>query len=211
MGHLHLHVGDIEAGLAFYRDVLGFEVQANLGSAAFVSAGGYHHHLGFNVWRGRGVGPAPEHTVGLRSWTVQLPTDEDVAAVRARVSDAVDVPGGFLVRDPWQNAVQFVSTVAVGRSSRAVVATEKPSPYLLQVAKHFRHKLDVSFDERAAAIPLPAGVALLSAGTDALTIDAYAVTPADLARVEHVIGSHLERFGRRDELAVAFAPANQEN
>ena len=57
MGHLHLHVGDIDQGLAFYRDVLGFEVQANLGTAAFVSAGGYHHHLGFNVWRGPGVGP----------------------------------------------------------------------------------------------------------------------------------------------------------
>src|SRR3954452_10752858 len=103
VGHLHLHVGDIDEGLAFYRDVLGFEVQANLGSAAFVSAGGYHHHLGFNVWRGRGVGPAPEHTAGLRHWTVQLPTEDDVAAVRARVPDAVAVPGGFMVRDPWQN------------------------------------------------------------------------------------------------------------
>ena len=76
MGHLHLHVGDIDQGLAFYRDQLGFEVQANLGSAAFVSAGGYHHHLGFNVWRGPGVGPAPEHTVGLRHWTIELPQDE---------------------------------------------------------------------------------------------------------------------------------------
>jgi catechol 2,3-dioxygenase len=207
MGHLHLHVGDVEAGLAFYRDVLGFEVQANLGSAAFVSAGGYHHHLGFNAWRGRGVGPAPGGTVGLREWTVQLPTDEDVAAVRARVVDAVDVPGGFMVRDPWENAVVFVSTVATGVSGRAVVTTEKPSPYLLQVAKHFRHKLDVRFDERSAVIPLAAGVAVLDAGSpDALTITAYAHTPADLARVEHVIGGHLERFGRRDELAVSFDP-----
>ena len=81
MGHLHLHVGDIDEALRFYRDVLGFEVQANLGSAAFVSAGGYHHHLGFNVWNGDGVGPAPEHTTGLRRWTVGSPA-EDVAAVR---------------------------------------------------------------------------------------------------------------------------------
>src|SRR4051812_23701009 len=86
MGHLHLHVGDIEQGLAFYRDTLGFEVQANLGSAAFVSAGGYHHHLGFNVWRGHGVGPAPEHTVGLRHWTVELPRPE-LDALRARLGD----------------------------------------------------------------------------------------------------------------------------
>jgi catechol 2,3-dioxygenase len=61
VGHVHLHVGDIDEALAFYRDVLGFELQANLGTAAFVSAGGYHHHLGVNVWRGRGVGPAPAH------------------------------------------------------------------------------------------------------------------------------------------------------
>src|SRR4051794_20754162 len=105
MGHLHLHVGDIEDGLRFYRDTLGFEVQANLGSAAFVSAGGYHHHLGFNVWNGRGVGPAPEHTTGLRHWTVQLPADE-LDAVRARV-DASDFEDGFLVRDPWGTAVVF--------------------------------------------------------------------------------------------------------
>ena len=109
MGHLHLHVGDVDRGLAFYRDVLGFELQANLGSAAFVSAGGYHHHLGFNVWRGPGVGPAPEHTVGLRHWTVVLPTAEDVAAVRLRVGEAEDLDGGFLVRDPWGTAVAFVT------------------------------------------------------------------------------------------------------
>ena len=65
MGHLHLHVGDIDQGMAFYRDVLGFELQADLGSAAFLSAGGYHHHLAINVWNGRGVGPAPAHAAGL--------------------------------------------------------------------------------------------------------------------------------------------------
>jgi catechol 2,3-dioxygenase len=109
MGHLHLHVGDIDEGLAFYRDVLGFEEQANLGSAAFVSAGGYHHHLGFNVWRGRGVGPAPEHTVGLRHWTVELESADEVEAVRARVRAADDVDGGFVTRDPWGTAVAFVA------------------------------------------------------------------------------------------------------
>ena len=61
---LGLHVGDIGEGLRFYRDVLGFEVQADLGSAAFVSAGGYHHHLGFNIWNGHGAGPPPEHRAG---------------------------------------------------------------------------------------------------------------------------------------------------
>ncbi len=112
-GHLHLHVGDVARGLAFYGDVLGFEVQANLGSAAFVSAGGYHHHLGFNVWRGPGVPAPPPHTVGLRHWTVELPTAGDVAAVadRARAAGIVVTPveDGFVVRDPWEAGVAFVA------------------------------------------------------------------------------------------------------
>jgi len=88
MGHLHLHVGDIEEGLRFYRDLVGFAVQANLGTAAFVSAGGHHHHLAFNVWNGRGVGPAPEHTAGLRHWTVELPSRADVERVCDRLARA---------------------------------------------------------------------------------------------------------------------------
>jgi catechol 2,3-dioxygenase len=109
MGHLHLHVGNVEEGLRFYRDLLGFELKADLGSAAFVSAGGYHHHLGFNVWRGEGVGAPPPHTVGLRHWTVQLPSEADVASVRGRVEGAEPFEGGFLVRDPWGTPVVIVA------------------------------------------------------------------------------------------------------
>ena len=111
VGHLHLHVGDVERGLAFYRDVLGFEVMANIGSAAFVSAGGYHHHLGFNVWLGDDVKPLPPKTAGLREWTVVLESADQVAAVRARVAaaglEASECDGGFLVRDLWETAVVF--------------------------------------------------------------------------------------------------------
>lgn len=113
VGHVHLHVGDIDLGLAFYRDVLGFEVWGMLPSAAFVSAGGYHHHLGFNVWRGRGVGPAPAGVVGLRHWTIELETAEEVAEVRRRF-DAATLPvepaeGGFVAHDPWGIAVRVVA------------------------------------------------------------------------------------------------------
>ncbi len=114
MGHVHLHVGDVEQGLAFYRDVLGFEVMVNLGSAAFVSAGGYHHHLGFNVWLGHDVKPRPPRTAGLREWTVVLPERAQVAQVRARVEAAgLDIEnhaGGFLLRDPWEIAVAVMQT-----------------------------------------------------------------------------------------------------
>jgi catechol 2,3-dioxygenase len=116
IGHVHLHVGDLEQGLAFYRDVLGFDLMMFIpGAAAFVSAGGYHHHLGFNVWRGEGVPPAPADRVGLRHWTVVLDDQEEVAAVRERVRAAGIAPeerddGGFLVRDPWGIAVLFVPT-----------------------------------------------------------------------------------------------------
>ena len=111
MGHVHLHVGDVERALAFYRDVLGFAVTVNLGTAAFVSAGGYHHHLGVNVWLGRDVEPRPGHAAGLREWTVLLASREELAAVRGRVAaaglEARAHRGGFLVRDPWQTAVAF--------------------------------------------------------------------------------------------------------
>lgn len=114
VGHLHLHVGDVERAFAFYRDIVGFEEQVDLGMAGFVSAGGYHHHLGFNTWRGEGVGPAPERTVGLERWTIELPTQDEVTAVRGRLDAAgitsEGVPAGFLVRDPWEIAVAVVST-----------------------------------------------------------------------------------------------------
>jgi catechol 2,3-dioxygenase len=113
MGHVHLHVGDIAEAVAFYGGVLGLEVQADLGSAAFLSAGGYHHHLGVNVWQGRGVGGPPPHTAGLRRWTIELPTAADVAQVRGRVEaaglEAEPVDGGFIVRDPWLTAVAVVA------------------------------------------------------------------------------------------------------
>ena len=113
MGHLHLHVGDIDQALAFYRDVLGFDVQANLGTAAFVSAGDYHHHLGINVWNGRGVDGPPPRTVGLGRWTIQLPTEADVSGLRERLERAGQsvetVDRGFEVRDPWNTALAFVS------------------------------------------------------------------------------------------------------
>src|SRR3954452_3213609 len=81
VGHLHLHVGDVARGLEFYRDVLGFDLMTDVGSAAFTSAGGYHHHVAFNVWRGQDVGPAPAGTVGLGHWTVVLATQAEVDEV----------------------------------------------------------------------------------------------------------------------------------
>jgi len=113
MGHVHLHVSDADAALAFYGDVLGFEVMVRLPSAAFVGAGGYHHHLGFNVWLGRDVTPLPPNTAGLREWTVVLDSADQVAAVRGRVL-AAGLPhserdNGFVVRDPWQTAVVFTT------------------------------------------------------------------------------------------------------
>ena len=113
VGHLHLHVGDLESGLAFYRDTLGFDLVTFIsGAAAFVSAGGYHHHLAFNLWRGGGAKPAPTDAVGLRHWTIVLEKSEEVDEVRARVRAAgreieKREEGGFLVLDPWNIATVF--------------------------------------------------------------------------------------------------------
>jgi catechol 2,3-dioxygenase len=112
VGHVHLHVGDIERGLAFYRDVIGFELMTLYDSAAFVAAGGYHHHLGFNIWRGRGVPAVPPGSVGLRHWTIVLPA-ADAAALRERVITAgarhEECAEGLLVRDPWETALLVVA------------------------------------------------------------------------------------------------------
>jgi catechol 2,3-dioxygenase len=105
VGHVHLHVGDVERGLAFYRDVVGFEEIVRLPNAAFVSVGGYHHHLAFNTWRGEGVPAEPDGVVGLRHWTIELPDAAAVDALGARARGAgleVAQAGSALVlRDPW--------------------------------------------------------------------------------------------------------------
>ncbi len=112
VGHVHLHVGDIERALAFWRDLIGFEVMTRFPSAAFIAAGGYHHHLGLNTWRGEGVPAAPGDAVGLRHWTVELDDAGAVSAVRERLTaggaPVEERPGGFLSRDPWNNAVLVV-------------------------------------------------------------------------------------------------------
>jgi catechol 2,3-dioxygenase len=112
VGHVHLHVGSIERGLEFYRDTVGFDVHALLPTAAFVSAGGYHHHVGFNTWLGEGVPPQPRDVVGLRYWTSELDSDNDVAAVRARLEDAgapiETVERGFVTSDPFQIPMRVV-------------------------------------------------------------------------------------------------------
>ena len=109
LGHVHLHVGDVPEALRFYRDVIGFEAMAELPGAAFVAAGGYHHHLGLNNWRGQGVPPAPADSVGLRFWTLLLDGRDELTRVRER-ADAAGVPAeerdeGLLVRDPSGTAV----------------------------------------------------------------------------------------------------------
>ncbi len=76
IGHVHLKVADVPRALAFYRDTLGFEEQAQLPSAAFLSAGGYHHHIGLNSWQSAGASPAPESTPALREIDFELDDGE---------------------------------------------------------------------------------------------------------------------------------------
>jgi catechol 2,3-dioxygenase len=110
MGHVHLKVAAITETVAFYRDVLGFGLMAQLGpQAAFFAAGGYHHHLGSNVWESAGAAPPPAGTAGLRHATVVLPDaaerDRVVLGVQ-QMGHAVDENGGTpLVRDPSGNAL----------------------------------------------------------------------------------------------------------
>ena len=111
IGHVHLHVRDVDEAVDFYHGILGFDVmgKAKAMRAAFVSAGGYHHHIGLNTWQGEGAPPPPPDAVGLRHFAVQLPDQDALDEVIARV-DEVGIPAnqmedGLLLYDPSQNGV----------------------------------------------------------------------------------------------------------
>lgn len=89
IGHVHLTVADLERSLAFYRDLLGFTVTTRYGdSAVFLSAGGYHHHIGLNTWAGKGVTPPPAGHSGLFHFAILYPSRKELARVLKRLQDA---------------------------------------------------------------------------------------------------------------------------
>ena len=110
-GHVHLYVGDLERASAFYHDALGFEVVWNYPGALFLSAGGYHHHLGTNTWA-RHAKPASDDDARLLEWEIVLPA-EDVTAAAASVEKkgmAVEREGGAVaVLDPWGTRVRLIA------------------------------------------------------------------------------------------------------
>ena len=89
IGHVHLKVSDIERSLAFYRDLLGFEItQRYGGQAVFLSAGGYHHHIALNTWQSKDAAPAPVRSAGLYHLAILYPTQRDLAVALKRLLDA---------------------------------------------------------------------------------------------------------------------------
>lgn len=89
IGHVHLKVSDIERSLAFYHELLGFEITQRYGSqAVFISAGGYHHHIGLNTWHSKGAGPAPVNVPGLYHTAILYPKRKDLAVILKRLLEA---------------------------------------------------------------------------------------------------------------------------
>lgn len=89
IGHVHLKVANINRSLAFYCDLLGFELTTTYGDdAAFISAGGYHHHIGLNTWYSKNAAPAPVHSTGLFHTAIVYPSRKDLAIVYQRLLDA---------------------------------------------------------------------------------------------------------------------------
>jgi len=117
IGHVHLKVSDIERALGFWRDVLGFEEQARYGNqAVFISAGGYHHHIGLNTWESRGGPPPPRGTTGLYHVAVRYPTRAALAdALRRVLAAGIALDGAsdhgvseaLYLRDPDSNGVEL--------------------------------------------------------------------------------------------------------
>jgi catechol 2,3-dioxygenase len=117
VGHVHLKVADVERALGFYCGVLGFELQGRWGEdAAFVSAGGYHHHIGLNTWTSRGGSPPEPGTTGLFHTAIRYPTRQALADALRRVSEARlpltgasdhGVSEALYLNDPDQNGVEL--------------------------------------------------------------------------------------------------------
>ena len=117
IGHVHLKVSDIDRALGFYRDVLGFDVTQRFGDqAAFLSAGGYHHHIGLNTWESRGGSPPPPGTTGLFHVAIRYPDRRTLADALRRVLDAgIPISGAtdhgvseaIYLRDPDQNGIEL--------------------------------------------------------------------------------------------------------
>jgi len=114
IGHVHLHVSQLADAERFYVDVLGFAVmQRYARTALFVSAGGYHHHIGLNTWAGVGAPPPPEGAIGLRHFVVRLPHEAAIGEVEQRLRAAPaaveTADGDLMVRDPAHNVIRFTS------------------------------------------------------------------------------------------------------
>jgi catechol 2,3-dioxygenase len=117
IGHVHLKVADLERSLAFYRDVLGFQLTQKMGAqAAFLSAGGYHHHIGLNTWESAGGQPPPPGSTGLYHVAIVYPTRAELAdALRRLVEAKVPLEGAadhgvseaIYLRDPDGNGVEL--------------------------------------------------------------------------------------------------------
>ncbi|MDQ2798129.1 MAG: VOC family protein [Armatimonadota bacterium] len=117
LGHVHLKVADLDRALAFYCGVLGFELMQRFGSqAAFVSAGGYHHHIGLNTWESEGGSPPPPGATGLYHLAILYPTRAALAdALRRLIDGGVPLDGAsdhgvseaLYLRDPDQNGVEL--------------------------------------------------------------------------------------------------------
>ncbi|MGH7582517.1 MAG: VOC family protein [Gemmatimonadales bacterium] len=117
IGHVHLKVADLDRALHFWRDALGFEVQQRMGdSAAFLSAGGYHHHIALNTWESQGGSPPPRRSTGLYHVAIRYPDRASLARALRRVLDVgIPIDGAsdhgvseaIYLRDPDDNGVEL--------------------------------------------------------------------------------------------------------
>lgn len=117
IGHIHLKVADLDRALAFYRDLLGFSLVTMYGNeAAFISAGGYHHHIGLNTWYSKDAPPAPTRAAGLFHTAILYPTRRDLAVALKRLIDAKypitgasdhGVSEAIYLNDPDRNGVEL--------------------------------------------------------------------------------------------------------
>ena len=147
IGHVHLKVADLERAIGFYRDFLGFDLLTNFGTAAFLSAGGYHHHIGLNTWESAGGAPPAAGTTGLYHFAINYPTRQDLAVALTRLYDhgwGIDGASdhgtheALYLHDPDYNGIELAwdrTPEEWPRKDGAVVFSRKPLDFASLLAE----------------------------------------------------------------------------
>ena len=148
IGHVHLKVADLERSVRFYSDIMGFDLLMNMGTAAFLSAGGYHHHLGLNTWESLNGSPPAKGTTGMYHYAINYPTRKDLAVALVRILES----GWGIDGASETDGLEVSSANLGGRFARGMLVVQDGYKRLPDGAQNFKY---VAWEDIASSLRLP--------------------------------------------------------